>query len=95
MRRAAKKDANHNPIADVFKAMGCSVLDLSRVGEGCPDILVGFPHTAVLVEIKTATGKLLDTQLRFIRDWVGRVEVVRSEEEAIELVQRVRKELRR
>lgn len=95
MRRAAKKDANHNAIAEVFRAMGCSVLDLSRVGQGCPDLLVGFPHTAVLVEVKTDTGKLLDTQLRFIRDWVGRVEVVRSEDEAIALVQRVRAELRR
>lgn len=94
MRLAAKKDANHNAIAATFEALGCSVLDLSRVGRGCPDILVGFPHASILVEIKTTTGKLEDTQLRFIRDWVGPVEVCRSEQEAIALVQKYRARLR-
>jgi hypothetical protein len=55
MRRAARKDANHDEIADALRAAGCWVLDLSAVGGGCPDLLVHgpvHPWSLVLVEIK-------------------------------------------
>jgi len=46
-RRAARKDGNHNEIADGLRALGWYVMDLSRAGMGVPDILVGKPATAI------------------------------------------------
>lgn len=46
MRRAAKRDANHNAVADTFRALGCSVFETDRVGEGFPDLVVGMQGTA-------------------------------------------------
>jgi hypothetical protein len=71
MRRAAKKDANHNLIADHLRKLGWSVLDLSRLGGGCPDILVGRPSFAALVEIKSPGGKLTPEQLEVRKKWDG------------------------
>jgi hypothetical protein len=51
MRRAAKVDANHADIVKALRAAGCGVLDLSKVGNGCPDLLVHAGVT-VLMEIK-------------------------------------------
>ena len=42
MRRAARKDDNHNEIVRAFIGVGAVVIDLSGVGDGVPDILVGF-----------------------------------------------------
>ena len=78
MRRAARKDANHNEIADAFRKFGCSVLDLSRVGEGCPDMLLSISNKTALVEVKTKTGRMTAAQKKFLTDWRGRSFVVRD-----------------
>ena len=43
MRRAARTDAPHKAIVSALRKVGCQVLDLSRVGRGCPDLLVRVP----------------------------------------------------
>jgi hypothetical protein len=43
VRRAAKVDANHGEIVKALRSAGCGVLDLSAVGNGCPDLLVHAP----------------------------------------------------
>jgi len=54
MARARRKDANQSEIEQVFKDAGCSVLDMSRLGDGVPDLLIGTPQGACfLVEVKT------------------------------------------
>lgn len=78
MRRAAQVDANHAEIVDAFRKMGATVLDLSRVGGGCPDLLVGRRGENLLVEVKTARGKLRETQQKFFSEWRGQCCVVRS-----------------
>ncbi|CAB5212313.1 hypothetical protein UFOVP192_1, partial [uncultured Caudovirales phage] len=45
-------DENQKQIIHTFIALGASVLNLSRVGQGCPDILVGYKKHSVLCEIK-------------------------------------------
>lgn len=94
------RDANHAAIVAVLRSVGCSVLDLSAVGMGCPDLLVARPgHGTILVEVKadavnerkdgykrTGRGALLDSQRRFIASWRGTVAVVRTEQEALEAV---------
>lgn len=52
MRRAAKVDANQAVIVTALRRCGAFVQDLSRVGGGCPDLLVGFRKRWLLMEVK-------------------------------------------
>lgn len=51
MRRASRKDSNHNEISDAFKALGCTFIDLSDTPCGF-DGAVGYGGLSILVEIK-------------------------------------------
>ena len=42
MRRAAKVDTSQAPIIAMLRANGMSVKDCSAVGQGFPDLVVGF-----------------------------------------------------
>jgi len=87
MRRAARKDANHNEIARAFERMGCDVLDLSGVGKDCPDLLVRVRAIDrwMLVEVKTPKGRIKPGQAAFAERWP--VKVVRTIEDAIGALQ--------
>ena len=50
--RAAKVDANQVEIVEELRKAGCTVQHLHQVGKGCPDILVGYMHMNILMEIK-------------------------------------------
>jgi hypothetical protein len=90
VRRAAKVDDNHGEIVKALRSYGCSVLDLSAVGKGCPDLLVTPPnsHSAFLMEIKDgkkppSARKLTDAQVKFHSEWTGWISVVTSVDEAL------------
>lgn len=91
MRRAAKVDRNHPEIVKALRSAGCGVLDLARVGNGCPDLLVHaptWPYTAVLLEVKDSAKppsarKLTGAQERFHGEWRGLLAVVTTPEEAL------------
>lgn len=85
---AKKVDRNQSEIVKTFKALGCSVLDLSRVGSGCPDLLVGIGGNSILVEIKSsAKAKFTEHQLEFMAGWRGgAVARIDSVDAAIRLV---------
>ena len=57
--------------------MGFSVLDLSRVGAGCPDLLVSKHGVNALVELKTPRGRKTALerrsagQVQFAGQWKG------------------------
>ena len=97
MRRAAKRDANHEPIADVFRQLGCSVFETDRVGEGFPDLVVGPLGASHLVEVKnpaTHYGRqgLNGRQSAFAAAWRGSpITVITSEDEATAFVQNIRR----
>ena len=86
MRLKARTDGTHKDIVKALRKVGCKVLDLSRVGGGCPDLLVrrrnGEP---ALMEVKTARGGLTPDQQRFIADWPETI-VARSVDEALAAV---------
>ena len=42
MRKFGKTDANHADIVDALRRVGASVVSLASVGNGVPDLLVGF-----------------------------------------------------
>jgi len=87
VRRAARVDANHKEIADGLRAIGRSVLSLHRLGQDAPDLLVGNGSANILLEVKTAKGKLSEGQAAFLEWWRGPSAVVRSLDEAIEVTE--------
>lgn len=88
LRRApVKLDGNHREIVDALKARGCTVLDLSRVGGGAPDLLVAWSGKMILMEVKNPDGRdRIDIkQATWHQRWKGPpVVVVRSVAEALE-----------
>ena len=40
---APRVDRNHSEIVDALRQAGASVQSLVKVGDGCPDLLVGAP----------------------------------------------------
>ncbi len=89
-----RRDANHQEVKDTFIRLGCSVHDTADVGNGFPDLVVGIAGANLLVEVKTQTGDHTPEQVRFYDEWRGSHYTVRSTEQAVQLVQSVRKELR-
>ena len=94
MRRASRVDANHKDIMAAFRSLGWSVLDLSAVGKGCPDIAVATSALNVLVEIKDGSKppsarKLNDKQVEFHEKWRGPIIVIESVEQVFEFVKKV------
>lgn len=51
-KRGRSLDANHLEIIRALEAAGCTVLDLSAVGGGAPDLAVGRGRVTYLLEIK-------------------------------------------
>ena len=89
MRTAARKDDNHNEVAAEFKRLGCSVLDMSRLGDGVPDLLVGYSGPCMLVEVKDGSKPpskrtLTTDQVQFWLDWRENPRVVRNLDEVRE-----------
>lgn len=78
MRLANRRDANHAEIVSAFEQCGWRVLDLSRVGQGCPDILIAKAGKTALVEIKIPKGKLRQNQSVFASLWAGKVYTCRT-----------------
>lgn len=69
MAYARKVDNNHSTIIKELRQAGYKVLDLSRLGHGCPDVLVCAYGWQVLVEIKDAKGKLTPDERAFFEGW--------------------------
>ena len=85
MRKRA--DDNQKEIVDTLRDIGVSVLVLSQVGGGAPDLLVGFRGKEYLMEVKASKGKLRPGQKEFFDTWRGsKVFIVRSVDEALELL---------
>lgn len=83
MRRRAKVDRNHGEIVDALRKAGCTVQSLATAGDGCPDLLVGFCGTNLLLEVKAPKKNPNALQTDWLRQWQGSAAVVRSAEEAI------------
>ena len=92
MRKHGKKDDNHAEIVRALKDAHCCVFDLSAVGGGCPDIVVGIHGRNVLLEIKRPgakgqrAGEKTDAQEKFFAQWRGEAYVVRDVDEALKAV---------
>lgn len=87
MRKFAKVDRNHKIIVDSLRKYGATVQSLATIGNGCPDIVVGFMGYNLLMEIKVPGCKLTIDESVWHDKWNGTVFVVHSPLEAINCVQ--------
>ena len=74
--RAARIDANHEQVVSALRAAGASVQSLANVGNGVPDLLVGFQGKTLLMEVKDgrktpSERRLTDDQIRWHGAWNG------------------------
>ena len=90
MKQRARVDKNHQSIVQCFRKLGCSVLSLHAVGKGCPDLLVCYQMQLYLVEVKDTGGKLNTLQEDWHRKWGSPVYVVRSNNEVVSLLNKLR-----
>lgn len=81
-----KPDANQKDIVAALEKIGCTVYDGSRIGGGFPDLVVGYRGLSLLIECKTAKGRLRKEQERWHREWKGHSCIVRSPMQAIDAV---------
>ncbi|MCH7882718.1 MAG: hypothetical protein IIB69_14370 [Proteobacteria bacterium] len=86
-----RTDHNQNEIIKAFLALGCDVFDLSSVGNGLCDLVVGLVGINLLVEIKSEKGKLTPAQTEFFKTWKGQKIIITTQAEAIQLVAATRK----
>lgn len=80
---AKKIDANQNLIVQTFRNRGLSVLIMSDLGKGAPDIAVGTNGLTFFFEIKDgakplSAQKLTEAEQRFAENWHGHYGIIRS-----------------
>lgn len=74
-------DANHAAIRQALEQVGATVYS-----GGPLDLIAGFRGHTVLLEVKTAKGKLRPSQVAFLASWQGCAAVVRTVQEALEVI---------
>lgn len=91
-RHARRVDNNQSEIVAELRQIGASVIDLSAVGGGVCDLIVGYRGQTYLIEVKntaTSYGKRgLNTKQQDVADnWRGApIHVVRSVDEALRVI---------
>jgi len=91
MRRAARVDANQADIVHVLRRAGATVQLIHVIGDGCPDLLVGWRGRNLLLEVKDGSRPpsercLTPDEERWHALWRGQVAVVTCEREALALL---------
>mgnify|MGYP001167477209 CR=1 FL=1 len=97
MRKHGKVDVSHAAIRDALRQLGVTVIDLSSVGEGCPDLAAHWPRVPgwILLEVKTASSRSAKMRARQQHDLTpaqvalharAPVAIVYSLEDALEAV---------
>ena len=82
MRKRAKSDDNQKQLVKTLRGIpGVSVSITSALGDGFPDIVVGYKKQNYLFEIKDGSKppsqrKLTPDEEKFFSNWFGRVDVV-------------------
>ena len=89
--RGAHVDANQVLIVQALRTIGASVQHLHAVGQGCPDLLVGYGGQNYALEIKDgakppSARALTPQQAEWHDKWRGHVAVVCTPKEAFEAI---------
>lgn len=85
---AKKVDSNHSQIVAGLRAIGATVRSTAMVGQGFPDVAVGFKGRTVLLEIKdgeksASRRKLTLAEEAFHDGWRGAAAIVTSLDDAL------------
>jgi hypothetical protein len=92
MRRASKIDDNHAELVKALRQIpGCGVVSTASLGDGFPDLVVGYRRVNYLLEVKDpakrpSKRRLTEDQERFHRGWPGKVAVVETLIDALEAI---------
>ena len=84
-------DDNHSEIVKGLRAIGATVRSTASVGQGFPDIAVGYHGSTFLLEIKDGSKSLSRRTLtpdeqEFHSTWRGAAAVVTSLEDALRTI---------
>jgi len=82
-----RTDSNHTEIMEALRNIGAKPQSLAIVGDGCPDLIVGYQGVNVLLEIKDGAKvpskqALTAAERDWHETWPGQVSIVRNAEEA-------------
>jgi hypothetical protein len=87
MTYARRKDTNQDAIVAALRSEGYYVYDTHNLGCGFPDLLVvDAERRAVLLEVKNGKEKLSPEEETFHNVYPGWLHVVRSPDEALEVM---------
>lgn len=95
-RYARRTDDNHAAVVDALRKAGAVVRSLAKVGDGCPDLLVGYRGRTLLLEVKDGSKppsarRLTADEERFFDEWTGGpLAIVESPELAVDVLTGVR-----
>jgi hypothetical protein len=85
-------DTNQKEIVTALRNAGATVHLLSAVGQGCPDLLVGYGGVNFLLEVKDgakpkSARKLTQSEQEWHDHWRGSVAIVEDVTQALVLIQ--------
>jgi len=90
--RRGRIDDNQQAIVNILRTAGATVVLLSSVGKGVPDLLVGFRGVTLLMEIKDgkkppSDRKLTTDQQKWHAEWRGgALAIVDSADSALRMI---------
>lgn len=93
MRRAARVDGNQASIVKDLRTYGATVQHLHTIGEGCPDILVGWRRRNYLFEVKDP-GKIPSKRVLtkdeeiWHAEWRGQINTIETFDDALAIILR-------
>jgi len=67
--RRSKVDANQKEIVAALRRIGTSVLSLSTIGDGCPDLLCSHQGRMMFLEVKRPGRPLSPQQVQWVSVW--------------------------
>lgn len=85
--KAAKVDDTQREIVAALRRIGAVVQLLHKVGQGCPDLLIGYQGANFLMEVKSGKGKLNELQAEWHENWRGQVVTVWTAQDAVDYLQ--------
>ena len=99
MRRAAKVDDNHGKIVAALRKAGASVHSGAALGQGFPDLIVGYGGRTFLCEVKDGSKppsarKLTLDQVKFKDNWQGDWTLLESVEDVKHFLAQIEYDLR-
>lgn len=92
MRKRGRIDGNQVAIVRALRQMGYSVLSISDIGNGAPDLVIGAAGKNYLVELKDWTQpvskrKLTLDEKAFHLGWQGQISVAETIEDIWEIME--------